>query len=135
MFFGTRWRRARHSGKRLANQKEALPRGRFRRTLAQIQIQETGQIIAGRVFLHDLSPEGVGVFLSGAVARGDNVSIVISKPRAIYLRGTVVWCALYANKTRVLSVDNFRYRARIHFLFDSQDDRAEVAKYCESIAA
>ena len=134
MFFGTRWRKARHSAKRQNAGKE-LPRGKFRRTLAQVQIQETGEILAGRVLLHDLTPDGVGLFVAGPLSRGDAVSIVINKPRHIFLRGKVVWCTLFTYKTRVLSAENYKYRVRIHFEFDSQDDRAEVAKYCESIAA
>ena len=131
MFYGSRFKKQRKS--RTAQTRKDFPRARVARTTAQVQIKETNEIVPGRIFLNDLSIQGVGIFLAGPITRGEEVFVVIEKPRHLFLRGRVAWCTLFRMQRKIISLENFDYRARIQFSFDSEEDKEVVKKYFEQL--
>lgn len=133
MFYGSRFKKK--SRGRTAQVRKELPRARVTRTHAQVQVKETNEVVQGRIFLNDLSIQGVGIFLSAPIARGEEVFIVIEKPRHLFLRGRVAWCTLFRMQKKIISMENYDYRARIQFSFDSKEDEEVVKKYFEQLLA
>src|SRR5262245_39304051 len=119
MFYGSKWKKKLFAPARNSNRaRKNLPYQRFQRTGAQLQLAETGQVITGRVFLHDVSEASAGIFLTEPVKRGEQVYVVINEPKHLFLRGEVAWCGLYRLNTRVLSTENFQYRATVRLRFE-----------------
>ena len=116
-----------------AVEKKKLPSMRFQRVSAQVQCENTDEIFAGRVFLHDLSEAGVGVFLKEPLRKGQRVFIVIEQPRHFFMRGEVAWCALFRLNSCVISPEIYQYRAGIRFIYDDVVDREIVGNYFKSI--
>ncbi|MBI3555788.1 MAG: PilZ domain-containing protein [Deltaproteobacteria bacterium] len=125
--------RQKRAVERRARARKNLPHQRLQRTSAQIQIRETGDVIAGRVFLSDITPDGVGVFLAAPLQKGEEVFLVLEHPKHLFLRAEVVWCNLYRRDTRIISAENFQYRAGIKFQFDTESDQLLVNRYFEEI--
>ena len=119
---------------RRAQSRKNFPYQRLQRTSAQVQIRETGDVISGRVFLNDLTPDGVGLFLTAPLQKGEEVFLVLEYPKHLFIRGEVAWCNLYRLNTRIISPENFQYRAGIKFQFDTETDHLIVARYFEEIA-
>ena len=107
----------------------------FQRVSAEIRIDSTQEVIEGRVFLNDLSPEGVGCFINVALDKGEQVSLVIEQPKHIYIKGEIIWCSPYARDTKILTQSQFNFRAGIQFKFDDEEEKAAVRKYCEELYA
>lgn len=112
------------------SKKIAIP---FHRVSAEIQITSTRQTSEARVFLTDLAPEGVGIFLPIPLSKGDMVNLVINQPKHLFVKGKVTSCAPYTLNNKVISTENFSYRIGIQFVFDSPEEKANVKKYCDEL--
>ena len=102
---------------------------RLYRVPAAIKREKNDEIMYGRIFLVDLSPSGVGIFLPEPLAKDEIVTLVIEHPRHIYVKGTISFCGLYTLHTAVLSPESFAYRAYIKFVFDSPEEREALRKF------
>ncbi len=125
--------RQKRAVERRARARKNFPNQRLQRTSAQIQIRETGDVITGRVFLSDLTPDGVGIFLTAPLQKGEEVFLVLEYPKHLFIRAEVVWCNLYRRSTPIISAENFQYRAGIKFQFDTETDQLLVSRYFEEI--
>jgi len=105
----------------------------FMRLSAKVKSESSSQVSESRVFLQDLSPGGVGIFTNLQFPKGDRVSIVIEQPKTLYVRGEVMWCNPYTFDTKVLSADQYKYRAGIRFVYDSPEEEAAVKSFCEDL--
>lgn len=133
MHYGNGWLRNRNSERR-ARARKNLPQKHLQRTTAQLQIRSTGEVLNGRVFLHDLTPDGVGLFLTEPVGFGEDVFLVLEYPKHLFVRAQVVWCNLYRRSSRVISVENYQYRAGVKFQFDTETDQLLVTRYFEELS-
>lgn len=106
----------------------------FLRVSAEIMIESSKAVADSRVFLNDLSPTGVGVFTNLAIEKGEAVSLVIEQPRHLFVKGQIMWCAPYTLNTKVLtSQEQFRYRIGIKFVFNDDEERNALKKYCDDL--
>lgn len=134
MFYGSRWKKKLFNPSRNPNRgRQNLPYQRFQRTSAQLQLAATGEVTNGRVFLHDLGEEGVSIFLTAPVKRGAEVYLVINQPKHLFVRGEVAWCGIYRLNTRVISAENYQYRANIRFRFETAEERELITRYFASL--
>lgn len=106
----------------------------MKRVPGEMRLQHTNEVIKVRVFLHDISPGGVGLFCERAVEIGSKVDLVLEVPKHLFVRGTVVWCAEAGVTSHVISTETFHYRAGLTFQFDSKGAEDEFKKYCDEIA-
>jgi len=104
------------------------------RVSAEVKIDDTGEIINCRVFLTDLSPSGVGLFINEQIEKGTELSMVIEQPKHLYVKGEVVWCTPYTLDTKIISNDVFKFRIGVKFLFDFPEEQEALKKYCEELA-
>ena len=111
-------------------EKKAVPLARVR---AEIQLESTKDIIEGRVFLSDLHASGVGLFVEKKLDRGETLSIVIEQPKHLFLKASVTSCSLYSLDKKVISAENFNYRVQVKFIFESDEEKDEVRKYCAEL--
>lgn len=113
-----------------------FPYERFKRVGATIQLQDTSDLLEARVFLHDLTPDGVGLFIREELRRGDLVSLAIDidDGKQLYIKGEIAWCQPWTLETRVLRCDSYPYRAGIKFRFDDIREKNAIIEYCGRIA-
>ena len=128
--YGIGWKKPRKERRRAARR---MPHQRFQRVQVVLKLGEGRRLVHGRIFLNDLTPDGVGLFIEEPLVRGQSVSHVIEQPEHLYLKGQVAWCGLYTLTARVISVESFRYRVGIRLIFDSAEERAAVRAYCETL--
>lgn len=122
-------KKPKHVPDRRSRERGVVPPEGFVRINVQVQIAGTEDITNGRIFLHDLTVDGVGIFLPHALPKGSEIFFVIEHPRHLFLRGRVAWCNLFQLNTRVITAENFQYRAGIKFDFDTHEDRTLVGEY------
>lgn len=103
------------------------------RVSAQLQTQGTGEVISGRVFLNDLNSNEVTLFLAEPILRETDVFVVIEQPKHLFIRGKVVWCTLFQLSMKVLSVESYKYRARVRFNYETAEERTMVEEYFRSL--
>lgn len=132
MFYGSGWKTLRYRNEFRSSRKN-FPTDRLRRITAQVQVGSSGDILAGRVFLNDLTTNGLGIFLPAPLSRGEKVFIVLEQPKHLFVAGEIAWCVLYRLNTRVISAENFQYRAAIRFLFENESDRGMIARYIDEL--
>ena len=136
MYYGYRKKKRRFEARQRElgeEDRKKFPLNRFQRVKAQIQVEESGEIFNARVFLHDLNEIGVSVFLTEPLRRGQRIFLVIEQPRHFFMRGEIVWCSLFRLNTRVISAENYQYRAGIRFVYDEAIDRDAVPNYFKLI--
>ncbi|MEW6058145.1 MAG: PilZ domain-containing protein [Bdellovibrionota bacterium] len=107
----------------------------FQRVSAEILVESTKAVLEGRVFLNDLSPNGVGCFVNTSIDKGEKISLVIEQPKHLYLKGEVMWCTPYTTETKILRQEQFQYRIGIKFHFDSPEEAQAVHAYCQELYA
>jgi len=119
-----------HHPERRAAPRKQVP---FHRVNAEIRTEATKEVTASRVFLIDLTPSGVGAFTVSPLDKGELVSIVISQPKHLYVKGEVMWCSPYNFNIKIISPEVFRYRVGIKFRFDSPQEQDTVRNYCDEL--
>lgn len=104
-----------------------------KRVPAEVQVDATREVLESRVFLNDLSPTGVGLFINTPLDKGAEVSIVIEQPKHLFVKGEVAWCQPYTLNTRILSEEVYAYRMGIRFIFDSPEEAETLKRYCDEL--
>ena len=133
MYTGLGWKRPlrqklRGSGKDgSANKLTRLP--------IQVQINESGELVSGRVFLLDMKVDSMNVFLHEPLSRKEKVFVVVQGHRHLYVQAQVVWCSLSSLSTRVISEETFRYRAKLKLIYDTNLDRNAVLRFQEELSS
>jgi hypothetical protein len=107
---------------------------RLLRVSAKVQNAETREVITARVFLYDLSPSGVSVFLTAPLSRGDKVFLVIEHPRHLFIGAEIAWCGLATLNTRVISPESYGFRAYLKFDFETAKEQEAVLRYCMTLS-
>jgi len=113
----------------------------MKRIPAQLSQKEVGlgqkphpkDLVAARILLNDLKPEGLTMFTEKPLMVGDSIRITLLEPTHFYCKGRVVWCQELPSEGRILSPFSFTYRVGIQFEFDSELDSQRIKKYCEKI--
>jgi hypothetical protein len=113
--------------------RKRIPARLFQRVTAQIQVVQTGQVLNGRVFLHDLTANGVGIFLTEQIKPETEINLVIEQPRHLFFKARVKWCSLHQINMRVITAESFGWRAGLQFEFDLPADRELVERYCAEL--
>jgi hypothetical protein len=103
------------------------------RVPAEIQIDSTKQVIKSRVFLYDLTPEGVGCFINQAIDKGEKITLVVAHPKALYIKGEIVRCTLFRQSIKILSDDEYQFRLGIKFIYDSPEEKEAIQQFCNSL--
>ena len=124
--YGYGWHRPKFRPEKRKAKSESF---RLLRLNAQIQRQLTREIIDGRLMSTDLTATGIGLFLNQPVGRDELVTLALSSPHHLYVKGRVRWCSLHTMQTKVLSTDSFMYRVYIEFYFDSPEEREALRNF------
>ncbi|OFZ21024.1 MAG: hypothetical protein A2X94_06745 [Bdellovibrionales bacterium GWB1_55_8] len=90
--------------------------------------------LLARAVLNDLSPQGIGLFVSQQLTSGEILSLTIHGHKPLEVRGRVVASQEFDNGSHILSQQHFTCRVGIQFIFDSPEKEREVKEYCQSIA-
>lgn len=134
MFVGKRIQR----GERRNASRSIIPHARFTRLAAEVQVRRTPDglplVVQGRVFLHDLSPSGIGLFVEARFSRNEKIEVAISGEHPLYLRGTVMWCNPSHTSSRVIREHQFAFRIGAKLYFDDPAERKLVESYCRELA-
>ena len=105
----------------------------FKRVSAKIQADDTQEVAECRIFLNDLKKKGVGCFANVSFDKGLKISMVIEHPRALYLRGEIIWCSPYSSGANIISAEQFKYRVGIKFNFSAPDEEEAIKKFLEEL--
>ena len=105
----------------------------FKRLPGELQIEHSRQVVRCRVLLTDISPSGVGIFIENAVDIGSRVTLVLEQPKHLFLKGEIMWCSLFNLHPHVITAEHFKYRAGMHFTFDSPTAEREFQEFCATI--
>jgi hypothetical protein len=106
----------------------------MKRVPGEMRVAHTNQTLRCRVFLHDISPKGVGIFVESKVEVGAKVDLIIEAPKHLFLKAEVTWCGESNLTPNVISQGGqFPYRVGLTFVFQSPEEEAELKKYCEQI--
>jgi hypothetical protein len=89
------------------------------------------QIIPARLILNDFTPTGVTVFSSKPFQPGQRIALTLQDPQTFYVRGSVKACHLYSLQNGLISGQNFPYRVRIQFNFQSRTEEEMIKRFCE----
>ena len=134
MYYGTGWKKLRPFDASKIKARKNFPFRRFQRAPAQIQICSTGEVLPGRVFLHDWRVNGMSLFLMTPLRRDEEVFVVVEEPRHVFVRGRIEWCGIYRLHAAVITAENYQYRAAIRFEFETEEERMLLARYLEEFA-
>jgi hypothetical protein len=121
-------------GDRRKTKRDQIPYQRFQRHNAEVRIKQGDVVCDGRVFLHDLTPDGVGLFVELAFERNQELELVVHGPRKLYLKGKVVWREDSHMTSRVIRARSYPYRIGVKLDFDNKEDREVVRLYCEELS-
>mgnify|MGYP001613213384 FL=1 len=105
----------------------------MKRVPGEMRVEHTDKIVRCRVFLHDINPSGVGLFCESHVEVGAKVELVISVPKALYLKARIAWCGEAGTTTHIISNENFAFRAGLELSFDSKEAQEEFKVYCAQL--
>lgn len=105
----------------------------FTRLSAKIMVDSSKAVANCRVFLNDLSPEGVNCFADVSVGKGEIVSIVVEQPKHLFVKGLVLWCSPILTTAKVLSKESYKYRVGVKFRFTDDEEREALTKYCQEL--
>jgi len=109
-----------------------FPTGRFARM--SIEIRRGQDLSAAAMgFLHDLSPEGIGLFVEKKLEINDSIELVLPVPDRLCLRGRIAWCKEVPS-FRILKLKRLPYRIGVQFQFTSADDRQALELICANLA-
>jgi hypothetical protein len=114
--------------------KRHYPMQRFLRVSAQVRIESTDNVIQGRALLHDLTPGGISLFIDTPLVRGEKISIVIEQPKHVYVKGEITWCGICPLDSKILHVENFKYRIGVKFHFETEQEAQAIGDFCASMA-
>lgn len=103
----------------------------LKRVTAEIRSGQNAGAV--RIMLNDLSAKGVGAYCNCPFVAGQDVSLMIAVPTAIYLRGKISYCREQEADSHVISSVPFTYRIGIKFVFENAAEEAAAIKYCEDI--
>ena len=105
----------------------------MKRVPGEMRLHFSGKIIKVRVFLHDISSKGVGLFVETKVEVGATVDLVIEMEKSVFVKGKVVWCAESGATSNVISSENFKYRAGLDFYFENPETEKEFRDFCSYV--
>lgn len=110
----------------------------FRRVEATLTVTATGaetpQSFPVRVILNDLSPKGMGLFVTQALVAEQDVTIQLKDPREITVSGRVVACQEYHNEGHILTPKSYPYRMGIRFLFKTAEEEKAFQDFCNELS-
>ncbi len=92
------------------------------------------ELIEARALLNDLSPVGIGIYTAQGIRPGDEATLTIAQPKPFFVKGLVVWCHELEPSKRIISVNSFPYRIGVRFLFQNDEERETVRKFCLELA-
>ena len=105
----------------------------MKRAPGELRVEHNNQKVRCRVFLHDITPGGVGLFCESRIDVDSKVELVIEVPKPLYLKARITWCCEAGTTSHVISAKNFAYRAGLEFIFDSKEAEEEFKRYCIEI--
>ena len=120
------WHRPKH---RPDKRKKKTSTFRLLRLNAQVQRQFSREIVDGRLMSTDMTVKGISLFLNQPLGRDELVTLALSAPHHLYVKGKVRWCGLHTMNTKVLSTDSFAYRVYIEFYFDTPEEREALENF------
>ena len=107
----------------------------MKRVPAELRVEHTNEVVRARVFLHDISPTGVGLFTEHRIEVGAKVDLVIEAPKHIFLKTTVAWSAEAGNTSHIITTGGtYPYRVGLDIHFESPEQEEEFKKYCSQIS-
>jgi hypothetical protein len=107
----------------------------FLRVPAKLMVDKTKEVVECRVFLSDLSADGVGCFSNLSLDKGEVIALVIEQPKNLFVKGEIAWCQPYSLDTKVISTENFKFRMGIKFLFDEPEEKRAIQNYINELYA
>jgi hypothetical protein len=109
----------------------------LKRVVGEIKVTgglgQTPTVTQARVVLNDFSPKGVGVFSNAALEQGQEISLTLNDPKRFYARAKVVYCQEYGSESHIVSEQSYQFRVGLQFLFENDEEKKEVEKYCEEL--
>jgi hypothetical protein len=99
----------------------------------QAGVGEASAPLKVRIVLNDLSPKGISLFCTQKLMHGQEVAVTLTEPSMIYLRGKVLACQEHDPNSHVLTEHPFAYRIAVLFNFESEAEKAAVAKYVSEV--
>lgn len=131
------WGRLKRERRQIRRTRTVFPVGRFSRISVEIfaQATESQPEFTGSAmgFLHDLSPEGIGLFVEKKLEIGETIDLVLPAPQRLELRGRVAWCREVPSY-RVLKKKRLPYRIGVQFQFASSENRQALELICADLA-
>ena len=110
------------------------PTFHFRRTEVQITragaFGATTEIAHGRLVLNDIKPNQITLFTTVALEDGLRVAITFNYPEPFYAKARVRYCRTFEITPRIVTQVTYPYRVKLEFMFDNEDERAAVERYC-----
>lgn len=113
--------------------KKRRPTIPFKRLEGELQIEHSKEVLRCRVLLNDIQPDSVGFFVGHLLEIGSRVSLVLEKPKHLFLKGEVTACRQYSLHSNVLSDDAYPYRVNVKFQFASPEQQQEFIAYWNSL--
>jgi hypothetical protein len=86
-----------------------------------------------RLILNDLSTKGVGLFSPTPFIQGQDITITITDPLQITLKGKVIWCQEHGANSHVISNQPYTYRIGVEFILPSLEDQQSVKAFYEEV--
>lgn len=86
-----------------------------------------------RVILSDIFPDEMAFFVDQSFDHGQILALTMDDPKRFYVRGKVTKCEKHDVNTHIIQENTFSYRISIEFVFENEEERAEVRKFCEQI--
>ena len=107
---------------------------RLRRIEFEIRIANSDKVIAGRILVSDIDPDG-GVFYSSTpIPAGSDVTFTLKDPCHFILKAHVAWSQEQTSSYKVVSINPFHFRTAVNFRFDNPEHEEAFGNICAELS-
>lgn len=85
-----------------------------------------------RLLLNDLSPKGIGLYVTMPLIVGQEIILAVTEPRNMKIRSKVIWCQEYAASSHILSSHSFSHRAGLEFVLTDEEE-IDMKEFCDDV--
>lgn len=106
----------------------------LKRFNAEVTEEKSGKKLLARVFLVDISYDGVGLFVSESLDPGERVSVQLYSRtnQHLLINGTVLWTAKQRESTNIIRSRPYPFRCGIQFDEMSQKAQRILKEFIEN---
>ncbi|MCC7441059.1 MAG: hypothetical protein IT285_05480 [Bdellovibrionales bacterium] len=109
--------------------KASIPKLKLLRVEAQVRPEPRGVSLEARVFLADLFPRAVFLFARLPFVVDTEISVTLSWPRQIFMKGRVASCTQVGGRGAVISGSPFVYRVSVELTFGGETERLALEEH------